>query len=75
MHTFFTLPPVGGFALLDEGDARHALKVLRLRAGEPVDDAEVATGPRIGITRAAEVPWRWWVGGNPHVSGPRRAGG
>ncbi|MFN8148010.1 MAG: DNA-3-methyladenine glycosylase [Candidatus Nanopelagicales bacterium] len=48
---------------------------LRLRAGEPVDDAEVATGPRIGITRAAEVPWRWWVGGNPHVSGPRRAGG
>lgn len=36
MHTFFTLPPVGGFALLDEGDARHALKVLRLRAGEPL---------------------------------------
>lgn len=36
MHTFFTRPPIGGYALLDEGDARHALKVLRLRAEEPL---------------------------------------
>ena len=36
MHTFFTTPPVEGFALLDDADARHALKVLRLRAGEPL---------------------------------------
>lgn len=31
--------------------------------------AEPAVGPRIGITRAAEEPWRWYVPGNAHVSG------
>ncbi len=29
-------------------------------------------GPRIGITAAAEHPWRWWVPGDPNVSAPRR---
>jgi DNA-3-methyladenine glycosylase len=30
-----------------------------------------ARGPRIGITAAADRPWRWWVPGNPHVSKAR----
>jgi DNA-3-methyladenine glycosylase len=36
----------------------------------PPDDP--ATGPRIGITRAADLPWRFWVPGNPYVSPHRR---
>ncbi len=28
----------------------------------------VAKGPRVGISRAREVPWRWYVTGDPHVS-------
>lgn len=30
-----------------------------------------AVGPRIGISRAVDFPWRWHVPGNPHVSGRR----
>ncbi|MDX6608090.1 MAG: DNA-3-methyladenine glycosylase [Solirubrobacterales bacterium] len=33
-------------------------------------DAEVLTGPRIGITKAVERPWRFCAAGNPNVSKP-----
>ena len=32
---------------------------------------EIVTGPRIGITKAVENPWRFCAAGNPHVSRPR----
>jgi DNA-3-methyladenine glycosylase len=48
---------------------------LRVRAGTPVPDDEVAAGPRIGLTRGVQTPWRFWVDGNPHVSAHRRTGG
>lgn len=37
--------------------------------GMPPPSRPVA-GPRIGITRAAEEPWRWYVPGHPCVSRP-----
>ena len=30
--------------------------------------ADPAVGPRIGITRGADSPWRWWVADSPWVS-------
>ncbi|HSN05980.1 MAG TPA: DNA-3-methyladenine glycosylase [Candidatus Angelobacter sp.] len=48
---------------------------LRLRAGTPVAEEEVAVGPRIGVSRGVETPWRFLVDGNPCVSGPRRTRG
>lgn len=41
---------------------------LRIRAGDPVPDDAVIVTPRIGITRAATLPLRWLVRGNPYVS-------
>jgi DNA-3-methyladenine glycosylase len=42
-----------GYTLLDDGT--------------PPPDTPVV-GPRVGISRAVDLPWRWHVPGNPHVS-------
>lgn len=44
---------------------------LRILAGSGVAEAEVARGPRIGISRAVDHPLRFWVRGCPSVSGRR----
>ncbi len=47
---------------------------LVIAAGEPVPDAAVARGPRVGVDYAGEAarwPLRFAERGNPHVSRPR----
>jgi DNA-3-methyladenine glycosylase len=41
---------------------------LRARTSEP----EIVTGPRVGITRAAELPWRYALAGSRFLSRPLR---
>jgi DNA-3-methyladenine glycosylase len=40
-------------------------------ARTPVRSAAIATGPRVGVSSAAEVPWRFWLDGEPTVSAYR----
>lgn len=42
--------------------------------GARLDGAIVQTR-RVGISRAVERPWRWFVEGDPNVSSPRRGAG
>ena len=44
---------------------------LTLAPGWPVDPGRVATSPRIGVTRAADWPLRFYLAGHRAVSGPR----
>jgi DNA-3-methyladenine glycosylase len=41
---------------------------LRARTGEPVPQRAIRYGPRTGVRGAADVPWRYWVAGEPTVS-------
>ncbi len=57
----------------DGTDVCVAGSPLRVRwpdAGTPARSAgkKIATGPRVGVSSAAGVPWRFWVEGDPTVS-------
>jgi DNA-3-methyladenine glycosylase len=36
--------------------------------GGPVAQAGICTGPRVGISQAADRPWRYWLAGDRYVS-------
>jgi len=40
-------------------------------AGHPARSAKILTGPRVGVSSAAEIPWRFWYEGDPTVSAYR----
>ena len=55
-----------GTYLLGEG-------AVRLRPpAEPVPADSVVAGPRVGVTGAHDLPWRFWLAGDPTVSDYRR---
>jgi DNA-3-methyladenine glycosylase len=60
--------------IYDGADLCRAGSGVRLTPGLPVADEAVAYGPRVGLTKAVERPWRIWLAGDPTVS-PYRPGG
>jgi DNA-3-methyladenine glycosylase len=60
-----------GITLRDNGRDLRA-GALRIHAAAQPDRVTVATGSRIGITRSRDLPLRFWIRGNPFVSGRTR---
>lgn len=46
---------------------------LMLRPGEPLAARDIASGHRVGVRLAHDVPWRFWVTGDPTVSTYKRS--
>lgn len=46
---------------------------VRLEKGRQIDPAQVATGPRVGVSLAHDVPWRFWISGDETVSAYKRS--
>ena len=55
---------------LDGADVCAAESPLRMCTGarHPARSGKILTGPRVGVSSAAEIPWRFWVDGEPTVS-------
>jgi DNA-3-methyladenine glycosylase len=60
-----------GITLGDNGiDLFDDASPVRLTLGPPI---EGSSGPRVGVSTAADRPWRFWVSGRPEVSAYRRS--
>ena len=60
-----------GITMADNGvDLFNADSPVRLRLNDTLEDV---CGPRIGISHAADRPWRLWLPGRPEVSAYRRS--
>ena len=45
-----------------------------VRLGDPpAETPEISAGPRVGVSKAADVPWRFWITDDPTVSAYRRS--
>ena len=58
---------VNGTSLLD-----GAGPLLLTPPSAPVDPTRIAAGPRVGVAAAHDLPWRFWIDGDPTVSAYRR---
>lgn len=64
-----------GLAVTRELDGTNlfaATSPLQLINVGPVDEGDIASGPRVGVRLAADIPWRLWIRGHSDVSNYRR---
>jgi DNA-3-methyladenine glycosylase len=59
-----------GIALSDNGRSLRSGPLRILERAEQWRRPVIVTGPRIGINKAIELPWRFCAGGNGHLSRP-----
>jgi DNA-3-methyladenine glycosylase len=59
----------GGVDLLADGRAT----LSRPRSPGSVEPERIVCGPRVGVSVAHDVPWRFWIEGDPSVSAYRRS--
>jgi DNA-3-methyladenine glycosylase len=67
---------LNGTALLGGGAVTLSAGVGAGAASGPDPDAGpmvIEAGPRVGVSAAADVPWRFWIAGDPHVSAYKRS--
>ena len=63
-------PPRGGIARGDDPPRPPRGSIAR-GDDPPGTPRRIATGPRVGVSAAADIPWRFWVDGDPTVSAYR----
>lgn len=61
-----------GISLADLGADLLNNGTVRL-GGPPLVMPDISAGPRVGVSKAADVPWRFWITGDPTVSAYRRS--
>jgi len=60
-------PEANGTSIVSGRGPLHLLPPSR-----PVDVGDIEAGPRVGVAAAHDVPWRFWIAGDPTVSAYRR---
>jgi DNA-3-methyladenine glycosylase len=53
--------------------ADSPLRAVTVPGWVPAPASAISAGPRVGISRAADWPWRFWLTGEPSVSAYRRS--
>jgi DNA-3-methyladenine glycosylase len=55
-------------------DPSGALRLREAASDErPAEPSRIEAGPRVGVSQAADIPWRFWLAQDPTVSPYRRA--
>jgi DNA-3-methyladenine glycosylase len=62
---------LNGAELCDEASPLRLRPGTRSEEKNSIDPSSIDTGPRVGVSQAADVPWRFWLDGEPSVSAYR----